>query len=133
MTEVFDALSTFVRGRLSYEELREALHGVVEFSAQNGEERIRFLGPQLPTVDFEVSDVRRMLASYLRGDVTADQIATWATVVTLLGCFEIRQQSGESRSTAWEALQHLAAPSVSGALEHANAKAWLERLNLHGG
>jgi hypothetical protein len=117
---------------MDFAQLRERLRGVAEFQSVDGLESVQVLGEPLPEVTIHVRDVRRMLERFLSSEVSETEFAVWATVLTLLGCYEIEEEPGGNVTVAWSALHNFSAPTVSGALQRSNAEAWLQRLSLSG-
>lgn len=130
MTSVEDALRSFGTGALSFADLREALRGTAEFGGGEGSGSVHFLGQPLPEVELLVADVRRMLERFLSGHISETEFVTWATVLMLLGCYELKAEAGESVVIAWSAIANFSAPAASHALERENAHAWLKRLSI---
>lgn len=127
---VVHALQAFVAGQLDLPQLRSVLRGTVEFHSDGTQDEIRISGPPLPTVHLTADDVRRVLRRYLAGEIDERHVAAWASVLTLLDCFEVVDDGTTSDSIVWQALHHLAVPWISGALEPTAATAWLQRLTF---
>jgi len=114
------ALHDFAQGRLRFSQLRELLSGVVELDvAPGGSVEIQFLSASLPRVRLTVDDVKSAIERFRRGAIGSDELANWASMITLLGVFEINSPDVGERTVVWNILDALSVPSISGAHEPA--------------
>ncbi len=70
--------------KISLEELRQRLAGVVEFDFQNHERRLdSHYGTPVPGVRIELKHIRAAMEKQARGEISTEQLADWATMLQL--------------------------------------------------
>lgn len=118
MSHLAHVLERFVLGEVAFPELRTSLAHSVRFSAQpDGSLLIECLSGPLPLVTFSVHDILRMIAWYQERRISADALSTWASMLTLLDCFELVHSDSNAKEMILDALDTLSVPSVSRVLE----------------
>jgi len=77
-------LEEFADLKISLEELRQRLAGVVEFDFQNHERRLdSHYGTPVPGVRIELTHIRAAMEKQGRGEISTEQLADWATMLQL--------------------------------------------------
>ena len=78
------ALEEYADLKISLEELRQRLAGVVEFDFRDHERRLdSCYGTPVPGVRIELKHVRAAMEKQARGEISTDQLADWATMLLL--------------------------------------------------
>jgi hypothetical protein len=78
------ALEEYADLRISLEELRRRLAGVVEFDFQHHERRLdSHYGTPLPGVRIELKHIRAAMEKHAQGEISTEQLADWATMFLL--------------------------------------------------
>lgn len=79
-----EALEEHADLKISLEELRRQLAGVVEFAFQNHERRLdSHYGTPVPGVRIELRHIRAAMKKQARGEISTGQLADWATMLQL--------------------------------------------------
>lgn len=75
--------------KISLEELRPRLAGVVEFDFQNHERRLdSHYGTPVPGVRIELKHIRAAMEKQARGEISTEQLADWATMLLLNDAYD---------------------------------------------
>jgi len=78
------ALEEFADLKISLEELRQRLAGMVEFDFQNHERRLdSHYGTPVPGVCIELKHIRAAMEKHARGEISTEQLADFATMLLL--------------------------------------------------
>src|ERR1700686_2207902 len=78
------ALEEYADLKISLEELRQRLAGVVEFDFQNHERRLdSHYGTPVSGVRIELRHIRAAMEKQARGEISTEQLADWATMLQL--------------------------------------------------
>jgi hypothetical protein len=78
------ALEKYADLKISLEELRHRLAGVVEFDFQNHKRRLdSHYGTPVPGVRIELKHIRAAMEKQARGEISTEQLADWATMLLL--------------------------------------------------
>ena len=130
-----ELLEAFAEGRASRDELEKGLAGLVTVRFR-GEERSVEVSPELKD-EFVIrpEHVRSRMQAYLRGELTAEQLSEWASVILLVGAYNwLGSQFLESSpgERAWEVVQELSLPAVHGEISHRAVHEKLDRLKKKG-
>jgi len=84
---IFDqrrSLEEFAELRISLEELRHRLHGVLEFDFKDHERRLKtHYGTPAPGVVIELEHIRRAMDKRARKEINTHDLADWATMLLL--------------------------------------------------
>jgi hypothetical protein len=83
------ALQGFAEGKISLQELRERLTGVLEFDFKNHERKLTsHYGTPEPGVRIELKHIRAAMDKHARGEITTEQLADWATMLLLNDAYD---------------------------------------------
>jgi hypothetical protein len=83
------ALEGFAEGKVSLEELRERLSGVLEFDFKDHERKLTsHYGTPEPGVRIELKHIRAAMDKHARGEITTEQLADWATMLLLNDAYD---------------------------------------------
>ncbi len=83
------ALEEFADLKISQEELRRRLAGVVEFDFQNHERRLdSHYGTPVPGVRIELKHIRAAMDKHAREEISTEQLADWATMLQLNDAYD---------------------------------------------
>jgi hypothetical protein len=83
------ALEEYADLKISLEELRERLAGVVEFDFQNHERRLdSHYGTPVRGVRIELKHIRAAMEKQGRGEISTEQLADWATMLLLNDAYD---------------------------------------------
>jgi hypothetical protein len=130
-----ELLEAFADGRASRDELEHGLAGLVTIQFC-GKERSVTVSPQLKDeVVIRPEHVRARMQAYLRGDISADHLSEWASLILLIGAYNwLGSQFLESSpgERAWLVIQELSLPEVHGPISHASVNEKLDRLKKKG-
>lgn len=127
MTEAA-ALKAFVRGRISFSALRNALADSTDFIFfPNGTVRVSSRRALPPTM-VRLQDVHRMLARYQRGEVTIEELATWGIVLHTLDGFEVRGISEARQEAIWDVIGQFSVAAVNKKFGESRVSELLEQL-----
>ena len=78
------ALEEYADLKISLEELRQRLAGVLEFDFQNHERRLdSHYGTPVPGVRIELGHIRAAMEKQARGEISTEELADWATMLLL--------------------------------------------------
>ncbi|HVZ62001.1 MAG TPA: hypothetical protein VG892_14550 [Terriglobales bacterium] len=78
------ALEEYADLKISLEELRQLLAGVVEFDFQDHERRLDSdYGAPVPGVRIGLGHIHAAMEKHSRGDISTEQLADWATMLLL--------------------------------------------------
>jgi hypothetical protein len=129
--DVRDVLTGFIQGRVSRAELERSLASSLRVTL-DGEtrsvEHLRDLGIE---VLVRPEDVRARLQAYLAGQITADTLSEWASLIVMIDAFGWAGQGFQHATPgerAWLVIQELSAPQVHGAITPGSARLKLESL-----
>jgi hypothetical protein len=82
------ALEDYAALRISLNELRELLSGVLEFDFKDQERKLTtHYGTPEPGVRIELKHIREAMDKQARGEITTEQLADWATMLLLNGAY----------------------------------------------
>src|SRR5580658_2667042 len=82
-------LEEFADLKISLEELRQRLAGVVEFDFQDHERRLdSHYGTPVPGVRIELKHIRAAMEKQARGEISTEQLADWATMLLLNDAYD---------------------------------------------
>jgi hypothetical protein len=110
------ALSDYARGRMMFAEFKERVADAVTLDlAPGGSADIEYRMRPLPRVTLRVDDVRSALQRFNRGDLSSEELAAWASVMSLLDSFVLECPDPGERTVIWNILEALSVPLVSGA------------------
>lgn len=114
---VMRALRDFAKRDLTLGEFSERLRKLVTIDCTSpGSVEIQF-HERLPDVLLHVSDIRRALQDFERGKISSDDLACWASIMSLLGCYFLETNDTSERTVIWNIVEALGVPLVSGAHE----------------
>jgi len=83
------ALEEYADWKISIEELRERLHGVLEFDFKNHERKLTtHYGTPQPPVRIEMRHIQNAMDKHARGEITTEQLSDWATMLQLNGAYD---------------------------------------------
>lgn len=83
------ALEEFADLKISLEELRQRLAGVVEFDFRDHERRLdSHYGTPVPGVRIELKHIRAAMEKQARGEISTEQLADWATMLLLNDAYD---------------------------------------------
>ncbi len=95
------ALEEYAELKMSIEELRERLRGVLEFDFRDKERKLTTrYGTPRPGVRIEMKHIRAAMDKHARGDITTEQLADWATMLLLNEAYEW-EGSNEDEIADW--------------------------------
>jgi ABC-type nitrate/sulfonate/bicarbonate transport system substrate-binding protein len=95
------ALEEYADLKVSLEELRQRLAGVVEFDFQNHERRLdSHYGTPVPGVRIELKDIQAAMDKHAKGEVSTEQLADWATMLQLNQAYDW-EGLDEEQIAAW--------------------------------
>jgi hypothetical protein len=78
------ALEEYAALKISLDQLRESLRGVLEFDFQDKERRLTsHYGTPDPGVRVELKHIRDAMDKHASGEVSTEQLADWATMLLL--------------------------------------------------
>lgn len=104
------ALSRFATLEISFEDLQQALEGVVRFRyADTNERDVEIFGP-LPSVTFHKHNVEAVLQRYLKGEFTSRDVSDWAATIRLVDAYDV--DSKDDSDAVWDVLDQLASPDA---------------------
>jgi|SRR5208283_3174037 len=82
-------LEEFAELKIFIEELRERLHGVVEFDFKDQERRLTSLyAIPVPGVRVELEHIQAAMDKHARGELSTEQLADWATMLLLNDAYD---------------------------------------------
>ena len=83
------ALEEYADWKISIEQLRECLFGVLEFDFRDHERRLttRYGTPE-PGVRIEMRHIRNAMDKHARGEITTEQLSDWAAMLLLNDAYE---------------------------------------------
>lgn len=112
------ALIEFVQGRLAFANLREQLAEAVRLEIDpDGLAEIEFLMRPLPNVLLRIDDIRSALQRFKRNELSSHELALWASVITLLNCFDLDCADPGECTVVWNILDAIGVPIISNAHE----------------
>jgi hypothetical protein len=83
------ALEEFLEWKLSLEQLRERLSGVLEFDFQDHQRKLTtHYGTPEPGVRVEMRHIRNAMDKQGRGEITTEQLSDWAAMLQLNGAYD---------------------------------------------
>lgn len=95
------ALEEFADLKISLEELRRRLAGVVEFDFRDHERRLdSHYGTPVPGVRIELKHIRAAMEKQARGEVSTEELADWATMLQLNQAYDW-EGSEEDEIAGW--------------------------------
>lgn len=82
------ALEDYAALKISIDQVRESLSGVLEFDFKNQERKLttRYGTPE-PGVRVELKHIRDAMDKHSQGEITTEQLADWATMLLLNGAY----------------------------------------------
>jgi hypothetical protein len=95
------ALEEYADLKISLEDLKQRLAGVVEFDFQNHERRLdSHYGTPVPGVRIELKHIRAAMEKQARGEISTEQLADWATMLQLNQAYDWEGPGEEHRRVA---------------------------------
>jgi hypothetical protein len=83
------ALEEYAKLRISLEELRERLTGVLDFNFKDHERRLEaHYGTPTPGVRIERKHIQAAMDKHARGELSTEQLADWATMLLLNDAYD---------------------------------------------
>ncbi len=83
------ALEEFAELKISIDELRERLQGVLEFDFRDQERKLTsHYGTPVPGVRIELETIQAAMDKHARGEVSTEQLADWATMLLLNDAYD---------------------------------------------
>ncbi len=84
------ALEEFAELRISLEDLRRRLHGVLEFDFKDQERSLKthYGGTPTPGVRIELEHIREAMEKHAREEVSTHDLADWATMLLLNDAYD---------------------------------------------
>jgi len=113
------ALQRYLTGDITTQELHQALSRVARFNiSSEGISSIVFHSHLTCEVEVDVSHVRNRLKDYLRGKVSDEELAQWATHLVLIESYVTpaweEELEVERYEPMWNILQQLSTPAIDG-------------------
>jgi hypothetical protein len=83
------ALEEFAELKISIDELREQLQGVLEFDFKDQERKLtsHYRTP-VPGVRIELENIQAAMDKHARGEISTEQLADWATMLLLNDAYD---------------------------------------------
>jgi len=83
------ALEEFAELKISIDELRDRLQGVLEFNFKDQERRLTsHYGTPVPGVRIELENIQAAMDKHARGEISTEQLADWATMLLLNDAYD---------------------------------------------
>jgi hypothetical protein len=83
------ALEEFAELKISIDELRERLQGVLEFDFKDQERKLTsHYGTPVPGVRIELENIQAAMDKHARGEISTEQLADWATMLLLNDAYD---------------------------------------------
>lgn len=83
------ALEEFAELKISIDELRERLQGVLEFDFREQERKLTsHYGTPVPGVRVELETIQAAMDKHARGEISTEQLADWATMLLLNDAYD---------------------------------------------
>jgi len=83
------ALEEFAELKISIDELRERLQGVLEFDFRDQERKLTsHYGTPVPGVRIELETIQAAMDKHARGEISTEQLADWATMLLLNDAYD---------------------------------------------
>jgi hypothetical protein len=83
------ALEEFAELKISIDELRERLQGVLEFDFKDQERKLTsHYGTPIPGVRIELENIQAAMDKHARGEISTEQLADWATMLLLNDAYD---------------------------------------------
>jgi hypothetical protein len=83
------ALEEFAELKVSIDELRERLDGVLEFDFKDHERRLTsHYGTPVPGVRIELEHIQAAMDKQARGEMSTEQLADWATMLLVNDAYD---------------------------------------------
>ena len=129
--DVREVLAGFAHGFVTRSELETSLAPYVKVTFNAESRSVEQKKPLDADVTVRPEDVRSRLQAFLRGEISAETLSEWASLIVLIDAFTWPGQ-GFAESTrgerAWLVIEELSAPEVHGAITPALAHEKLSAL-----
>jgi hypothetical protein len=94
--------------------LKRALSSYARFTDDEGTSFVEYVvGNPLPHVQFTRANVAVMLERAINHDITLEELAQWANLISLLDAFDLSPDDGNP-DEVWDVLDRAAHPQLSG-------------------
>lgn len=95
------ALEEFADCKISLEELRSCLLGVLEFDFSDQERRLAtHYGTPEPGIPIEIRHIRNAMDKHAHGEITTNQLSDWAAMLMLNDAYDWHGP-GENEISSW--------------------------------
>jgi hypothetical protein len=102
-------LIAFLHGDVSFAQLEVHLRPTVSFSFRNEAREVRVASEMGIRVPVTPEDLRPMLEKFMAGEVEAEEVSVWASVIMLVPAYE-HPGTGRSAEFLWDRLIELSGP-----------------------
>jgi hypothetical protein len=127
-----EALLSYLRGKLSFEELATAVTKFFTFDFRNDSRAVHCAADVPFELEVHPQDLRPMLESFLSGEKSAADVSRWASVVVLIPAYVRPEGSGRRNDASeymWELLYDLSEPPIEKAVNPGRVTRVLQKLD----